>query len=90
VVAIGSLDEAIEQTNGQPYGLMAAIFTADLAAGMRYADSVQMGLVNINETTNYWEPHLPWGGGGPLPERYRARRRRASDGDADRAADRAL
>ena len=29
---------------------------------MRYADSVRMGLVNINETTNYWEPHLPWGG----------------------------
>jgi acyl-CoA reductase-like NAD-dependent aldehyde dehydrogenase len=41
---------------------MAAIFTADLAAGLRYADSVHMGLVNINETTNYWEPHLPWGG----------------------------
>ena len=33
-----------------------------LAAGLRYADSVPMGLVNVNETTNYWEPHLPWGG----------------------------
>jgi acyl-CoA reductase-like NAD-dependent aldehyde dehydrogenase len=62
VVAIRSLEDAIEQTNAQTYGLMAAIFTADLAAGMRYADSVAMGLVNINETTNYWEPHLPWGG----------------------------
>jgi acyl-CoA reductase-like NAD-dependent aldehyde dehydrogenase len=62
IVPIASLEEAIEQTNAQTYGLMAAIFTADLAAGMRYADSVQMGLVNINETTNYWEPHLPWGG----------------------------
>jgi acyl-CoA reductase-like NAD-dependent aldehyde dehydrogenase len=62
VVGIASLEQAIEQTNAQSYGLMAAIFTADLAAGMRYADSVQMGLVNINETTNYWEPHLPWGG----------------------------
>jgi succinate-semialdehyde dehydrogenase/glutarate-semialdehyde dehydrogenase len=62
VVGIGSLEDAIEQTNAQTYGLMAAIFTADLAAGMRYADSVAMGLVNINETTNYWEPHLPWGG----------------------------
>jgi acyl-CoA reductase-like NAD-dependent aldehyde dehydrogenase len=62
IVAIGSLEQAIEQTNAQSYGLMAAIFTADLAAGMRYADSVHMGLVNINETTNYWEPHLPWGG----------------------------
>ena len=62
IVGIGSLEDAIEQTNAQTYGLMAAIFTADLAAGMRYADSVAMGLVNINETTNYWEPHLPWGG----------------------------
>jgi succinate-semialdehyde dehydrogenase/glutarate-semialdehyde dehydrogenase len=62
IVGIGSLEEAIEQTNAQSFGLMAAIFTADLAAGMRYADAVHMGLVNINETTNYWEPHLPWGG----------------------------
>jgi succinate-semialdehyde dehydrogenase/glutarate-semialdehyde dehydrogenase len=62
IVPIASLEEAIEQTNAQSYGLMAAIFTGDLAAGMRYADSVHMGLVNINETTNYWEPHLPWGG----------------------------
>jgi succinate-semialdehyde dehydrogenase/glutarate-semialdehyde dehydrogenase len=62
VVGIASLEQAIEQTNSQSYGLMAAIFTADLAAGLRYADSVHMGLVNINETTNYWEPHLPWGG----------------------------
>jgi acyl-CoA reductase-like NAD-dependent aldehyde dehydrogenase len=62
IVEIGSLEEAIEQTNAQSYGLMAGIFTGDLAAGMRYADSVHMGLVNINETTNYWEAHLPWGG----------------------------
>ncbi|HYN52814.1 MAG TPA: aldehyde dehydrogenase family protein, partial [Thermoleophilaceae bacterium] len=62
IVGIGSLEEAIEQTNGQTFGLMAAIFTADLAGGLRFADSVHMGLVNINETTNYWEPHLPWGG----------------------------
>jgi acyl-CoA reductase-like NAD-dependent aldehyde dehydrogenase len=62
VVGISSLEDAIEQTNSQSYGLMAAIFTRDLAAGMRYADSVHMGLVNVNETTNYWEAHLPWGG----------------------------
>jgi acyl-CoA reductase-like NAD-dependent aldehyde dehydrogenase len=62
IVGIGSLEEAIEQTNSQSFGLMAAIFTGDLAAGMRYADSVHMGLVNVNETTNYWEAHLPWGG----------------------------
>ncbi len=62
VLSIGSLEEAIEQTNAQTFGLMAAIFTADLGAGLRYADSVHMGLVNVNETSNYWEAHLPWGG----------------------------
>jgi len=62
IVSVGSLEDAIAQTNSQSYGLMAAIFTRDLAAGMRFADSVPMGLVNINETTNYWEVHLPWGG----------------------------
>jgi acyl-CoA reductase-like NAD-dependent aldehyde dehydrogenase len=64
IVSIGSLEEAIEQTNSQSFGLMAAIFTGDVGAGLRFADSVHMGLVNINETTNYWEAHLPWGGRG--------------------------
>ena len=64
IVSIGSLEEAIEQTNSQSFGLMAAIFTGDVGAGLRFADSVHMGLVNVNETTNYWEAHLPWGGRG--------------------------
>jgi acyl-CoA reductase-like NAD-dependent aldehyde dehydrogenase len=64
IVSIGSLEEAVEQTNSQSFGLMAAIFTGDVGAGLRYADAVHMGLVNINETTNYWEAHLPWGGRG--------------------------
>jgi acyl-CoA reductase-like NAD-dependent aldehyde dehydrogenase len=64
IVSVGSLEEAIEQTNSQSFGLMAAIFTRDVGAGLRFADSVHMGLVNINETTNYWEAHLPWGGRG--------------------------
>jgi succinate-semialdehyde dehydrogenase/glutarate-semialdehyde dehydrogenase len=62
VVAIDSLEQAIELTNASPYGLLAAIFTADLAAGLRFADAVRTGWVNINESTNYWEAHLPFGG----------------------------
>jgi acyl-CoA reductase-like NAD-dependent aldehyde dehydrogenase len=62
VVAINSLDEAIELTNASPYGLLAAIFTRDLAAGLRYADRARAGWVNINESSNYWESHLPFGG----------------------------
>jgi acyl-CoA reductase-like NAD-dependent aldehyde dehydrogenase len=62
VVEIKDLDEAIRLTNDSPYGLLAAIFTADLYGGLRFADEVHSGLVNINETTNYWENHLPFGG----------------------------
>ncbi|HEU5243382.1 MAG TPA: aldehyde dehydrogenase family protein, partial [Gaiellaceae bacterium] len=39
-----------------------AIFTRDLAKGLRYADSVHTGWVNVNESSNYWETHLPFGG----------------------------
>jgi acyl-CoA reductase-like NAD-dependent aldehyde dehydrogenase len=62
VVEIGSLDQAIELANASPYGLLSAIFTADLNRGLRYADEVHTGWVNINESSNYWEAHLPFGG----------------------------
>jgi succinate-semialdehyde dehydrogenase/glutarate-semialdehyde dehydrogenase len=62
VVAIDSLDDAISLTNASPYGLLSAIFTADLQAGLEFADRVHTGWVNINESSNYWEAHLPFGG----------------------------
>ncbi|MFT3872341.1 MAG: aldehyde dehydrogenase family protein [Nocardioides sp.] len=62
VVSISSLDEAIALTNASPYGLLAGIYTRDLATGMAFADAVRTGWVNINESSNYWESHLPFGG----------------------------
>jgi acyl-CoA reductase-like NAD-dependent aldehyde dehydrogenase len=62
VVAIDSLEQAIELTNASPYGLLSAIFTRDLAKGLRFADAARAGWVNINESSNYWETHLPFGG----------------------------
>jgi acyl-CoA reductase-like NAD-dependent aldehyde dehydrogenase len=62
IVEVDSLEHAIELTNASPYGLLAAIFTGDLTRGLKYADEARAGLVNINETTNYWENHLPFGG----------------------------
>ena len=61
-MSIACSTEAIELTNASPYGLLAAIYTGDLRKGLRFADAVHSGLVNINETTNYWENHLPFGG----------------------------
>jgi acyl-CoA reductase-like NAD-dependent aldehyde dehydrogenase len=62
VVEIESLDEAIRLTNASQYGLLSAIFTRDLASGLRFADEVRTGWVNINDSSNYWESHLPFGG----------------------------
>ncbi|WP_203831145.1 aldehyde dehydrogenase family protein [Actinoplanes palleronii] len=78
IVTIGGLDEAVELTNASRYGLLAAIYTADLRRGLDFAERVRTGWVNVNESTNYWESHLPFGGragsdsglgrvGGPHP-----------------------
>lgn len=62
ITPISGVDEAIEIVNASPYGLLSAVFTADLATGLRFAESVRSGWVNVNEGTNYWESHLPFGG----------------------------
>lgn len=63
ITLIESEDDALRIVNDSPYGLLAGIFTRDLARGLRFAESVRTGWVNINEGTNYWESHLPFGGG---------------------------
>ena len=62
VVAVDSLEQAIDLANASPYGLLAAIFTANLRNGLEFADRVRTGWVNINESSNYWEAQLPFGG----------------------------
>jgi acyl-CoA reductase-like NAD-dependent aldehyde dehydrogenase len=62
VSAIGSVDEAVELVNRSEYGLLSAIFTGDLRRGLGFAEAVRTGWVNVNEGTNYWESHLPFGG----------------------------
>jgi acyl-CoA reductase-like NAD-dependent aldehyde dehydrogenase len=62
VSAIRSEQEAIALVNASPYGLLSAIFTKDLGRGLRFAEAVRTGWVNVNEGTNYWESHLPFGG----------------------------
>ena len=54
--------EAIRIVNESPYGLLSSVFTRDIARGLRFAESVRTGWVNVNEGTNYWESHLPFGG----------------------------
>jgi acyl-CoA reductase-like NAD-dependent aldehyde dehydrogenase len=62
ITAIDGPDAALEIIEGSPYGLLTAVFTQDLRLGLRFAESARAGWVNINEGTNYWESHLPFGG----------------------------
>jgi acyl-CoA reductase-like NAD-dependent aldehyde dehydrogenase len=59
---IGDEEEAIRAVNSSPYGLLCAVFTRDLARGLRFAEAVRTGWVNINASSNHWESHLPFGG----------------------------
>ncbi|MGI8824682.1 MAG: aldehyde dehydrogenase family protein [Chloroflexota bacterium] len=54
--------EALEIINSSPYGLLAAVWTRDLARGLKFAEAARAGWVNINESSNYWESQLPFGG----------------------------
>ena len=62
IATIRSEDEALAIIDSSPYGLLTAVFTRDLARGLRFAEAARAGWVNINESTNYWESHLPFGG----------------------------
>jgi acyl-CoA reductase-like NAD-dependent aldehyde dehydrogenase len=62
ITAISSDEEALQIANASEYGLLTAVWTRDLARGLRFAEAVDAGWVNINESTNYWESHLPFGG----------------------------
>jgi acyl-CoA reductase-like NAD-dependent aldehyde dehydrogenase len=54
--------EALAIANDSPYGLLGAVYTRDLSRALRMADQLETGWVNINESSNYWEAHLPFGG----------------------------
>jgi succinate-semialdehyde dehydrogenase/glutarate-semialdehyde dehydrogenase len=62
ITRISSDEEALRIANASPYGLLTAVWTRDLGRGLRFAEAVDAGWVNVNESTNYWESHLPFGG----------------------------
>ncbi|MBC7813911.1 MAG: aldehyde dehydrogenase [Burkholderiales bacterium] len=62
VQVIRDVDEALTIVNTSTYGLTTAIFTQDLKKAMQFADVVRSGTVVINDTTNWYEPHIAFGG----------------------------
>jgi succinate-semialdehyde dehydrogenase/glutarate-semialdehyde dehydrogenase len=55
-------EEAIRLANDSYLGLQAAVFTANANRAFRYMQQLQVGNVVINDSSDYWEPHVPFGG----------------------------
>jgi len=61
-VATFDREEALCDLVRGPYGLVGAVWSRDVARALALAESLDCGVVNVNETTNYWELHVPYGG----------------------------
>src|SRR6516165_1023500 len=70
VITVEDYDEAIRLANGTGYGLQMAVFTRDIDKAFYFADRLRSGNVVINDTTDYWEAHEPFGGGGGTKSGY--------------------
>jgi len=70
VITVNGYEEAIRLANGTGYGLQMAIFTRDIDKAFYFADRLRSGNVVINDTTDYWEAHEPFGGGGGTRSGY--------------------
>jgi acyl-CoA reductase-like NAD-dependent aldehyde dehydrogenase len=64
VGVIRATDEAhaIRLANDSEYGLSAAVFTRDIARGLRVARQIRSGICHINGPTVHDEPQMPFGG----------------------------
>jgi acyl-CoA reductase-like NAD-dependent aldehyde dehydrogenase len=58
---VSSVDEAVAVANDSPFGLGAAVFTADNETAMEVAERLEVGMVGINATVKS-APDLPFGG----------------------------
>ena len=62
VMGFDDEDEAIRLANRSSTGLVGSVFTTNIGRAIRIAEALQTGVVNVNESTAYWQPHTPFGG----------------------------
>ena len=62
LIRVSSDDEALAVANDSPLGLQAAVYTSSLKRAFRFLDGLNVGNVVVNDSTDYWEAHEPFGG----------------------------
>ena len=59
---VADFEEAIALANASPFGLTAAIHTANVDRAMTFLSRIKSGVASINGGTYGSEPHMPFGG----------------------------
>src|ERR687891_1223351 len=62
LIPVSSDDEALAVANDSHLGLQAAVYTTSLKRAFRFLDNLRVGNVVVNDSTDYWEAHEPFGG----------------------------
>ncbi len=70
VITFAGDEEAVDIANESGYGLQMSVFTSSLKRTFFYADRLRTGNLVVNDSTDYWEAHEPFGGGGGTKSGY--------------------
>jgi acyl-CoA reductase-like NAD-dependent aldehyde dehydrogenase len=62
LISVDDDDDALAVANDSYLGLQAAVYTKSLSRAFRYLDNLRVGNVVVNDSTDYWEAHEPFGG----------------------------
>jgi succinate-semialdehyde dehydrogenase/glutarate-semialdehyde dehydrogenase len=62
LITVDGDEQAIEVANDSYLGLQAAVYTRSLKRAFRYVDAIRAGNVVVNDSTDYWEAHVSFGG----------------------------
>jgi succinate-semialdehyde dehydrogenase/glutarate-semialdehyde dehydrogenase len=62
LITVESDDDALAVANDSYLGLQAAVYTKSLSRAFKYLDNLRVGNVVVNDSTDYWEAHEPFGG----------------------------
>ncbi|WP_131738204.1 aldehyde dehydrogenase family protein [Actinomadura roseirufa] len=55
-------EDMVAAANAGDFGLVGSLFTTDLSKAFRMGERIDCGLVVVNDSSNYWEYSLPFGG----------------------------
>jgi succinate-semialdehyde dehydrogenase/glutarate-semialdehyde dehydrogenase len=57
-------DDLLRIANDDKLGLQGAVFTRSMSSAFRFIEEMKVGQVVVNESNNWWDINMPFGGAG--------------------------